>query len=234
MTNPDDKDRQRDAAAAAAVVHIQPGMFVGLGSGDTASRAIRLLGERVKEGLQIRAVATSEKSALLARSLGIAVYPPDETGALDVTIDGADEIDPELRLIKGGGAAQTREKLVAHASAELIIVADAAKKVRRLGDHMRLPVEVLPFGARWTMRRLRALDLDPVVRDSVVTDNGNLIVDCKLTLDGDVHELAKELDSTTGVVEHGLFLDEASLAYVGVTTDDGPGVERLARQRLTR
>lgn len=200
-------------------------MWVGLGSGDTASRAIRLLGER---RLKITCVATSEKSAQLGRDVGLEVRSPDDTQQLDVTIDGADEIDPELRLIKGGGAAHTREKLVAHASAQLIIVADASKRVQRLGDKMRLPVEILPFGARWTIRRLRALAIDPVLREGVTTDNGNLIVDCKLIPADDVHELANELDSTAGVVEHGLFLDEATIVYVG-TAD---GVEKLVRHRL--
>ena len=211
----------RDRAAEAAVTHVQDGMIVGLGSGDTASRAIRLL-----QGRAIVGVATSEKSAALARSLGIAVRAPDEVAAIDLTIDGADEIDPELRLIKGGGAAHTREKLVARASRELIIVADEGKRVARLGEHMRLPVEILPFGARWTLARLGALALDPIVRAGVTTDNGNVIADCALGAVDDLRALAAAIKALPGVVEHGLFLDEATLAYVG----GADGVDRMARR----
>ncbi|HEY2744829.1 MAG TPA: ribose-5-phosphate isomerase RpiA [Polyangia bacterium] len=210
----------RDRAAAAAVGHVADGMIVGLGSGDTASRAIRLLG-----GRKIVGVATSEKSAALARSLGIEVRAPDAIAAIDLTIDGADEVDPQLRLIKGGGGAHTREKLVARASRQMIVVADSGKRVARLGEHMRLPVEILPFAARWTLARLEALGLPPIVRAGFVTDNGNLIADCALGTVGDLAALAAALKALPGVVEHGLFLDEATLAYVG--TDDG--VERLTR-----
>lgn len=213
-------DQARERAAAAAVAHVADDMIVGLGSGDTAARAIRLLA-----GRRIVAVATSEASAELARSVGIAVRAPDEVAGLDVTIDGADEIDPGLALLKGHGAALTREKLVALASTELVIVADAGKRVARLGQRMRLPVEILPFAARWTTARLEALALDPRLRVGVVTDNGNLIVDCAIGGVDDLRALAAAIKALPGVVEHGLFLDEASVAYVG-TAD---GVERLTR-----
>jgi ribose 5-phosphate isomerase A len=210
----------RDRAAHAAVAHVTDGMIVGLGSGDTASRAIRLLG-----GRKITGVATSEKSAALARSVGIDVLAPDDVATIDLTIDGADEIDPELRLIKGGGGAHTREKLVARASRQLIVVVDAQKRVARLGEHMRLPVEILPFAQRWTLERLLALGLPPIVRAGFVTDNGNLIADCALGAVEDLRALAAAIKALPGVVEHGLFLDEATIAYVG--TDDG--VDRLSR-----
>lgn len=210
----------RDRAAHAAVAHVRDGMIVGLGSGDTAARAIRLLAGRAIVG-----VATSEKSAALARSIAIEVIAPDDVATIDLTIDGADEIDPALRLIKGGGAAHTREKLVARASKELIIVADADKRVARLGERMRLPVEILPFGARWTLARLHGLGLDPRVRAGVTTDNGNLLADCALGAVDDLPALAAAIKALAGVVEHGLFLDEATLAYVGTAS----GVERLAR-----
>jgi ribose 5-phosphate isomerase A len=219
------RDEERERAAAAAVQHVRDGMIVGLGSGDTATRAIRQLGARVQTGLHIIAVATSEASAELGRSLGINVRTPDDVARIDLTIDGADEIDPQLHLIKGGGAAHTREKLVAQASAELIIVVDADKRVQRLGEKMRLPVEVLTFGARWTLDRLRRLGLDPRVRAGVKTDNGNLIADCVIPPGMELHTLANELDRLTGVVEHGLFLDEATLAYIG----EGSEVTRLSR-----
>src|SRR4051812_28426722 len=199
-------------------------MLVGLGTGDTAARAIRMLGERK---LRLQCMATSERSAVLARQVGLVVRTPDELPALDLTIDGADEIDGQLRLIKGGGGAHTREKLVARASKQLIIVADASKRVRRLGDHMRLPVEILPFASAWTMARLRGLGVDPKLRGdgSVHSDNGNLLCDCAFPPTLEVRELAARLKALPGVVEHGLFLDEASLAYVGTET----GVDRLTR-----
>jgi len=210
----------RDRAARAAVEHVEDGMIVGLGSGDTAARAIVLLGGRAIIG-----VATSEASAALARSVGLTVRAPDEVAAIDLTIDGADEIDPALRLIKGGGGAHTREKLVARASRELVIVADADKRVARLGERMPLPVEILPFAQRWTLARLAALGLPPVVREGFVTDNGNVIADCALGPVEDLAALAAALKALPGVVEHGLFLDEATLAYVG----RADGVDRLTR-----
>lgn len=197
-------------------------MVVGLGSGDTATRAIRLLGARK---LRITAVATSEASAALGRSLGIDVLAPDDVATIDLTIDGADEIDPQLRLIKGGGAAHTREKLVARASKQLIVVADTQKLVQRLGEKMRLPVEILPFAKRWTLARLDALGLDPQLRAGVTTDNGNLIADCALAPTIDPVALGAAIKALPGVVEHGLFLDEATLVYVGTST----GVDRLTR-----
>lgn len=212
----------RDRAAQAAVAHVEDSMIVGLGSGDTAARAIRLLA-----GRRIVGVATSDKSAALARSLGIPVRAPDEVAAIDLTIDGADEIDPALRLVKGGGGAHTREKLVARASKELIIVADADKRVARLGERMPLPVEILPFAQRWTLARLAALGLPPVVREGFVTDNGNVIADCALGPVDDLAALAAAVKALPGVVEHGLFLDEATLAYVG----HADGVDRLTRPR---
>jgi ribose 5-phosphate isomerase A len=154
------------------------------------------------------------------------VRAPDEVAAIDLTIDGADEIDPRLRLIKGGGGAHTREKLVARASGELIIVADEPKRVARLGEHMPLPVEILPFARRWTLARLEALGLPPTIRAGFLTDNGNLIADCALGPVADLQALAAAIKALPGVVEHGLFLDEASVAYVGGR--DG-GVERLTR-----
>jgi len=210
----------RDRAAQAAVAHVADGMIVGLGSGDTASRAIRMLGGRAIVG-----VATSEKSAALARSVGIEVREPGAVTAIDLTIDGADEIDPQLRLVKGGGGAHTREKLVARASKQMIVVADEQKRVARLGEHMRLPVEILPFAHAWTLARLDALGLPPIVRAGFVTDNGNLIADCALGPVADLAALAAALKALPGVVEHGLFLDEATIAYVG----RADGIDRLTR-----
>ncbi|MDB4971096.1 MAG: ribose 5-phosphate isomerase [Myxococcales bacterium] len=210
----------RDRAAEAAVQHVADDMIVGLGSGDTASRAIRQLA-----GRRITCVATSEASAQLGRQVGLDVRAPDEIDVIDLTIDGADEIDPQLRLLKGGGGAHTREKLVARRSKALIIVADRAKQVTRLGERMRLPVEVLPFARRWTFAALEELGLEPRLRAGFTTDNGNVIADCALAAGVDLDALAALVKATSGVVEHGLFLVEATLAYVG--SDDG--VVRLQR-----
>ena len=217
--------RRRAGVEAAALV--EDGMIVGLGTGDTAAHALRAIGERVRGGLRVSGVATSRASEELARSLGIAVRAPDDVAAIDLTIDGADELDGALRLIKGGGGALTREKLVARASARVVIVADWRKRVARLGETRRLPVELLAFGARWTCERLSRLGLDPIVRDGFVTDGGGRIADCALAPNADLERLAAELKQLTGVVEHGLFLVEATLALIGGER----GVERLERQR---
>jgi ribose 5-phosphate isomerase A len=208
----------RDRAAQAAVAEVKDGMVVGLGTGDTAARAVRALAGRAIEG-----VPTSQRTAELARSLGIRLREPNVEPDLtiDLTIDGADEVDPLLRLVKGGGGALTREKLVARASKRLLIVVDEEKRVSRLGETRRLPVEILAFGARWTMKRLR--ELDPRLREGFVTENGGLVIDCLLV--GDPAELARRLDATPGVIEHGLFLEEASVVYVG----GREGVVTLAR-----
>jgi len=217
-----DRDHARDRAARAAVGEVRAGMIVGLGTGDTASRAVIALGELA---LDIQTVATSEHTAALARKVGLVVLAPDEVSAIDLTIDGADEIDPALRLIKGAGAALTRERLVARASRRLVIVADEGKLVSRLGERQRLPVEILPFGRRWTLARLAAQGLDPIVREGLTTDNGGLLVECALGAGMDLTELARTLDELPGVIDHGLFLDEAALAYLG----RADAVERRAR-----
>jgi ribose 5-phosphate isomerase A len=204
-------DQARQKAAEAALAELRAGMVVGLGTGDTASRAIVALGQA---RLPVIGVATSERSAELARTVGIEVRSPDEVDSIDVTIDGADEIDPQLRLVKGAGGALTREKLVARASRKLVIVADSDKCVSRLGERAPLPVEILSFGARWTMARLASLGLEPKPREGR-SDNGGLLVDCVLAASVDVVELARALKQLPGVIEHGLFLDEAQVAYIG-------------------
>jgi ribose 5-phosphate isomerase A len=216
------RDQQRERAARAAVAEVGDGMIVGLGTGDTATRAIVALGERK---LSIVVVATSDRSAALARRLGMQLRAPDEVEAIDLTIDGADEIDGELRLIKGAGGALTREKLVARASKRLVIVADEDKRVRRLGEKRALPVEILPFAQRWTQARLTAMGLAPKLREGFVSDNGGLLCDCALPEAADLVELARSLDELSGVVEHGLFLVEAAAAYIG----RGESVERVQR-----
>lgn len=196
-------------------------MIVGLGSGDTAARAIRMLG-----GRNIVGVATSEKSAALARSVGIAVRAPDDVAAIDLTIDGADEIDPELRLIKGGGGAHTREKIVSHASRHNVIVVDEGKLSSRLGEKWPVPIEVLPFGERATAAHLAAFGR-PVPRERggapFRTDAGNRIYDVHTGPIDDPEGLERAMRAIPGVVEVGLFVQRADVVLVA-----GPmGVRRL-------
>jgi ribose 5-phosphate isomerase A len=222
MTDTDSYKRQ---AAARALDFVEDGMRVGLGTGSTAAHFVRLLAERVAAGLSIRTVATSEATASLARELGIAVGDFDEMPTLDLTVDGADEIDPELRLIKGGGGAQLREKIVAAASAQMIVIADAGKVVKRLG-RFPLPIEVVPFGIKATLRRLSEMFADHGLgekklilrrkRDGIlfVTDSGNHILDAHLEEIDDPEPLGPAINDVPGVVEHGLFLGIASMAVV--------------------
>lgn len=200
---------------------VQEGMIVGLGTGSTAYWAIRRLGERVREGLQIRGIPTSNRTRALARVSGIPLLDwTAETGieAIDLTIDGADEISPALDLIKGGGGALLREKLVAAASRRLIVVAESTKRVGRLGA-FPLPVEVIPFGWEMTLRRIAALGSAPRLRmvegRPFVTDNGNYIADAPFESIPDPSRLDQELKSLTGVVETGLFAGLVAMAILG-------------------
>jgi ribose 5-phosphate isomerase A len=217
-------DEMRRAAGQAAAALVHDGMVVGLGTGRTTAFAIEALA-----GKKITGVPTSLASAELARKLGIPLRDPPDDGPIDLTIDGADEFDPQLRLVKGGGGALTREKLVARASRFLAIVADADKQVAKLGTKARLPVEVLEFGLRWTIERLGAIGLQPRLRAvtgrTFVTDNGNRILDCILPDEADLDGLARAIKSVSGVVEHGLFLDEADCILLG----RADGVVRLDR-----
>ena len=165
-------DSQRERAARAAVGEARDGMIVGLGTGDTATRAIAALAELQAVHRRGRHLGGVRRRSLANH--GLLLRAPDEVGAIDLTIDGADEIDPALRLIKGAGGALTREKLVARASRRLVIVADEDKRVRRLGEKRALPVEILPFGQRWTRARLAAMGLSPKLREGFVSDNGGL------------------------------------------------------------
>ncbi|KGJ06410.1 ribose-5-phosphate isomerase [Paracoccus halophilus] len=238
MTDPAIADQSKDAAATAAVRLVEPGMRLGLGTGSTAAIFVRRLAQRVKaEGFELRCAATSKGTAELAGSLGLRVEELDDIGWLDLTIDGADELDPDLNLIKGGGAAHLREKIVATASDRMVVIADQGKVVNRLGQ-FHLPVEVIPFGWQATrqliLRALERLDLSqrPVLlrkRDDqpLLTDEGNLILDLALEEIHDPEALAAELSAIAGVVEHGLFLNICQLAIIG--RPDGSVVE-LARE----
>jgi ribose 5-phosphate isomerase A len=225
------KQAARDAAARAAVERLEEGMTVGLGSGRALWRVMELIAERWPGGPPLRAVAASSRTAELAAEHGIELVQLDGRVRLDLAVDGADEIDAELGLIKGGGGALLREKLVISAAESFLVVAEADKRVERLGDTRSLPVEVVRFACRDTRRRLLDLLDEAAVREDedgepVLTDEGHYLLDCELPEAGDLHELARRLKATVGVVEHGLFLEEADVALLG--RPDG-GVEELTR-----
>jgi ribose 5-phosphate isomerase A len=231
-----DVEKQKRAAAARALEFVQPGMRLGLGTGSTAKHLVDLLGERVRAGLNVVAVPTSEATRAQAAQAGIALTTLDETPELDLTIDGADEIAPDLTLIKGGGGALLREKIVAAASARMIVIADESKCVSTLG-RFPLPIEIVPFGAAATHRAVevataRAGCAGPTVlrkaRDghTFVTDSGHWILDAQLQHIADPPELAVRLCAVPGVMEHGLFIGIAEAAVVA-----GPNGVRLIERR---
>jgi ribose 5-phosphate isomerase len=210
-------DDDKKAAAVAAVQEVRAGMLVGLGTGSTAAFAIRALGERVADGLAIRAVVTSDASGKLARVIGVEIL---DIAAVDLTIDGADEIDSRCFAIKGAGGAMLREKIVAASSARMIVIADGSKQVERIGA-AKLPVEVLPFALAYVVRVLTDMGAAPVIRDNYRTDQGNLVVDCHFGTLKDPRATAATLSAIPGVLGHGLFLDEVDAAYIatnGVVT----------------
>ena len=225
----DERSPARDATAAAAADLVEPGMTVGLGSGRAVWRLVELLGER-RSGL--RAAVASERTHARAREAGIEVVELDGTIELDLALDGADEVDPELRLIKGGGGALLREKIVVAAARRFVVVAEAEKRVERLGEGFRLPVEVVRFAWEDTRRRLAALLPDSQLRqldgNPYVTDEGHYILDCVLPASADLDTLGDALHAVPGVVEHGLFAGMAESALLGTASG---GVEVLARDR---
>jgi ribose 5-phosphate isomerase A len=216
-------DELKKAAALAAVAHVKPGMKLGLGTGSTAKHFVDALAEKVKEGWDLLCVPTSEATRKQAESLGLSLTTLDETPVLDLTVDGADELDGSLRLIKGGGGALLREKIVASSSRKMIVIADDSKKVASLGK-FPLPVEVVAFGLRATAIKIDQAfawtgNHGPVtlrMRDGkpFVTDSGNVILDCALGRIQNHEKLAAALSSIPGVVDHGLFIGMASLAIV--------------------
>jgi ribose 5-phosphate isomerase A len=225
------RDAQKRAAAEAAAALVHDGMVVGLGTGSTAAFAIDALAQRVRKGLRIVGIPTSEHSDAQARAGGITLTSFAEHPRIDLTIDGADEIAlGSLNLIKGLGGALLREKIVAAASDRLVIVADTPKLVQQLGAHTPVPVEVVYFGWQTTAGRLAALGADPVLRRAADgqpfrTDGGNVILDCGFGLIADPAGLERRLSEVVGVVETGLFIAMADLALVAA--DDG--VHKLER-----
>jgi ribose 5-phosphate isomerase A len=219
-------DKAKFVAARRAVDFVQSGMRLGLGTGSTAAWMVRCLGERIREeGLRVVGVPTSTRTAELARQVGVPVTSLDEARWLDLTIDGADEFDRELNLIKGGGAALLQEKIVATASDQMIVIADAAKEVAQLGA-FPLPVEVIPFGWQTTKALVEEtlVGLDVMNREvtlrmngdrPLVTDESNYILDLHLKRIGNPRQLALVLNQIPGVVENGLFIDICDIVVVG-------------------
>jgi ribose 5-phosphate isomerase A len=227
-----DIEAQKRAAAARALEFVRPGMRLGLGTGSTAKHFVELLAEQVKTGLDVVAVPTSEATRALADRLGVTLTTLDETPELDLTVDGADEIAPDLTLIKGGGGALLREKIVAAASAKMIVIADESKWVSTLG-RFPLPVEIATFGVTATRRAVEAvtdaLGCPAAARirkgadgHAFVTDGGHWLLDAPLQRIADPNALAARLSAIPGVMEHGLFIDLAWTAIVA-----GPDGVRL-------
>ena len=213
----------KQRAGERAAEFVEDGMTVGLGTGSTAYWLVERVGRRVRDGLRVRCVPTSRRTEEQARSLGIPLIGFSDVRRLDLAIDGADEIGPDLALIKGGGGALLREKLVARAARRFVVVADASKRVETLG-RFPLPVEVVPFAWEVTARRVAEVaNAEPVLRrggrgEIYLTDNGNYILDCRCPEIRDPGHTERELKLLTGVVECGLFVNMADLAVVA--TDD--------------
>jgi len=219
-------DKAKFVAAKRAVDYVEDGMRVGLGTGSTAAWMVRCLGEMVREdGIRITGVATSSRTADLARQVGVPVSTLDEVKWLDLTIDGADEYDPRLNLIKGGGGALLQEKIVATASDQMIVIADIGKQVDTLGA-FPLPLEVIPFGWQTSKALVEEMLANLDVGGRAVslrldngapyrTDEGNFILDLHLRRIGDPHQLGMVLNQVPGVVENGLFLDICDIVVIG-------------------
>ena len=214
-------------AAAAALDYVKDGMMLGLGTGSTSAHFVRLLGERVRQGLRVKGVPTSEATRTLAEQVGVPLVEISQVTRLDIDIDGADEIDPAFRLVKGGGGALLREKIVAAASAHMIVIADESKWVETLGA-FPLPVEVVRFGANLTQKRIEealretgcagaevTLRTSGKSNEPVITDSGNYILDAHAKRIADPDKLAAALKDIAGVVEHGLFIGLARTVILG-------------------
>ena|SRR5262245_6129835 len=226
-------DQEKELAARASLQFVRDGDVVGLGSGSTAAYAVRYLGERVRAGMKIRGIATSVQTQNLAASVGIPLTTLEEVQRIDVTIDGADEFDPELRLIKGGGGALLHEKIVASASRQVIIIADSSKQVCVLGK-VPLPVEVIRFAEALVSEKISVLGATVRLRKDkagkpFITDEGNHILDCHFGQIPDPPALAHTLSEIPGVVEHGLFINLADLMLLG----KGSEVLEFRREPLT-
>lgn len=222
-----------DALAMATIAPIQSGMVVGLGTGRTSKRVIRALAGRMKaESLRLTLVSTSEDSTRFATSLGLSVSEFTDIERVDYLFDGADEVDPECRVLKGAGGAMTRERMVAWASERCVYMVDRSKLVDRLGQNHSLAIAIMFFGYASIRSRLREMGLTGVCRRDIdgkpfLTDNGNVVLDVTLEEERDMEGLARALNDTPGVIDHGLFLDEADEILV----DRDGEIERITRRR---
>jgi len=216
MTN---QDVEKQNAAKASIGYVKEGMIVGLGSGSTSEHMVNFLGKEVQNGLKIRAVSSSERITVLARSLRIPLTTLAQAKRLDLYIDGADEIDPYFNMIKGGGGALLREKILAYNSKKRVIIVDATKQVERLGK-FKLPLEVIPFAHQSIEHELKTMHLKPLLRggenEPYQTDEGNYIIDVDISGVDNYHGLNESLLSIPGIVETGLFLEYVNLLIVGI------------------
>jgi ribose 5-phosphate isomerase A len=228
----------KKAVGYAAAERVQSGTVVGLGTGSTAVHAIARLGERLRAGIlrDIQGIPTSFQASVLARQYGIPLTTLDEAERIDVAIDGADEVDPHLTLIKGGGAAHTREKIIDALAAQFIVVVDNTKLVERLGTACPVPVEVLPMAVTPVTRAVEKLGGHPELRmgirkdGPVITDQGNMVLDVKFDAIPNPAELEKVLNNIPGVLENGLFVGVASVVLVGEIIDGKPTVRELQKK----
>jgi len=222
-------------AALQALTFVKDGMLLGLGTGSTATFFVEALGQKVKDGLQVEGVPTSEDTRALALRLGIKIVDLPSDRPLDLTVDGADEVEVStLNLIKGLGGALLREKIVASASAKMIVVVDESKLVKKLGSKTPVPIEIVRFGWQRTSERLKRLGAEPVLRlgkdgTPFITDGGNYITDCRFAQIEHPGQLADDLAKVVGVVETGLFIGIASL----VIAAKSDGVKQIERPKLT-
>ncbi|MDO6415055.1 ribose-5-phosphate isomerase RpiA [Sphingomonas sp. BIUV-7] len=213
MANLPNRDAEKARAAEAAVAEIESGMLVGLGTGTTAAHVVSALARRVAEGLSVTTVATSLGTARSAQAAGLAVLDFADVAAVDLCVDGVDEIDPALRAIKGGGGAMLREKIVAQAAARMIAIADGSKSVATLSR--AIPIEILPFARASVLAAVGRLGGEPLLREGRISDQGNLLADCDFADMSDLPRLAALLSAIPGLLGHGLFLDEIDVLMVG-------------------
>ncbi|MHA1650797.1 MAG: ribose 5-phosphate isomerase A [Candidatus Helarchaeota archaeon] len=216
------RESQKKMAAEAAVEHVQTDQVIGIGSGSTIEYFIQILKERIKlEGLKIVAVPTSYQSMLSLIKNEIPLTTLNEQPELDLAVDGADEIDSKLNLIKGGGGALTQEKIVDSAAKKFIVIADESKLVNKLGEKMPIPIEVIPLSFKTVLKKLKRYNAICTLRTAVkkmgpvITDNGNFIIDAQITDIKDPKQLELEINGIPGVVENGLFVEMADIAYIG-------------------
>jgi len=233
MVKIDEEKRLKERVALEAAKMVQDGTVVGLGTGSTAAMAIAALGRRVREeGLEIIGIPTSYQSAVIARENGIVIRTLDDVSKIDIAIDGADEVDPKKNLIKGGGGAHTREKVVDDLADLFVVVVDDSKLVKHLGEKSPVPVEVLPFAVNSVAKKLRGMGSNPVLRmgvkkdGPVITDQGNMIIDARFSEIRDPKTLELELNNIPGVVDNGLFVGLVHVVLIGTTDQRGEPIIR--------